>query len=1268
MLKMRWLLFVVGLVPFATFAQNPRIKNKKYQGLLWEITGKDLKKPSYLFGTMHVSSKLAFHLADSFYLGIRGADVVALETNPETWQADMVKYNRAMSRLQEVLPESPERVPDDQLTENTLKFFPYEKKIEASLQSNPSTINSLLYRSYGNEASDFEEDTYLDMYIFQCGKRWGKKVAGVEDYDESMRLMAEAYRDAARDKNRKPRVADRSSGFTNDRLQESYRTGNLDWLDSINYYNSTSAAFDEKFLFRRNEIQARSIDSIIRSGASLFVGVGAAHLPGDRGVIELLRAMGYQLRPVKMGTRDSEHKTQVEKLRVPVTFKTWQPADHFFKVDVPGELFAFGDQESAETRQYADMANGSYYIVTRIMTNAWLWNHNPGRVLHIVDSLLYENVPGKILSKEPVRRDGYEGYKIVNRTRRGDMQRYEIYVTPFEVLIFKMSGTGDYVTEGSEAERFFSSISFKPAASKANWIQFQPSHGGFSIDLPQQPYYGNDGSAIFDAIDAATGSQFRILKTVNSNHSMASEDSFDLGLMEESFSGSEFIEKRITRKQQVFKGYPSLDVEYRDKSGKWIGAKFLIQGQQYYTLVARAAKPNAATRRFFQSFSVLPYQYQESKPRHDTLLFYTVNSPVFPELEADLASMPIMSIRDELLGEKQDILGALYRSRRIAHDSTGENIFVSFIKNSPYEKDEDLEKVSLPRLTNYYMFGDSMWGIRRKLTAKALNGYQVNDWWLSDSGSSRVLRVRQWKRPDRSYTISTVQDTLTKPSRFINDFFHTFQPADSIFPLVRNEEKVPMFFKDFSGADSLARARAKKAMYEVELDSSHLPQIISLINSLDWKEKDYMSTRQGLYSCLSRIKTKEAADYLVKLYHAAGDTTDLQNSALSALAAQQTLYSYQQFRDIVSNEPPIVSTEGGRSSYGNFQFGISPPSSGSDWYGDVAYGGYDSNNFLDQLNDTLELTRQILPDLLPLLNLDEYSPPLMLLMTTMIDSSQLTAAEYQPYYSKFFLEARMEFRKAIARSRQYSMNKAREEQENEALAGAYIAYDRPDAGHLRSYMQLLVPFWDQKPAVRNLVDQIWRSGQSSMQYPVATLLLKTGKPVPDSVIRILAAEDQYRYNLYKVLERLQMTKRFPKEYSEPAQLIRGRLYQLRWNSKLDSVVYLDRLPLMFAKQKAYVYFFKYLEDKKEGQWKIGTVGLITDKGVELPSKSSWEVRGPVERLLFSSDWTDLSEQRFKDDEPVREQLQKHLRRLEVGIRPSGQQFYRNTSAYDNYFY
>src|SRR5207247_8999224 len=123
---------------------------KKYPSLFWEITCNGLARPSYLFGTMHVSSKMVFHLSDSFYLGIKNCDVVALETNPESWQEDLVNYEvdaNSYGRLR-VPWINLRQMPNDYLNIRTLQFGKYEKQIEAALYSRPSTINNYLYRNY----------------------------------------------------------------------------------------------------------------------------------------------------------------------------------------------------------------------------------------------------------------------------------------------------------------------------------------------------------------------------------------------------------------------------------------------------------------------------------------------------------------------------------------------------------------------------------------------------------------------------------------------------------------------------------------------------------------------------------------------------------------------------------------------------------------------------------------------------------------------------------------------------------------------------------------------------------------------------------------------------------------------------------------------------------------------------------------------------------------------------------------------------------------
>src|SRR5690349_22814261 len=83
---------LISLVSFSQKTKVP-VPPKNYPSLLWEITGKGMNKPSYLFGTMHVSSKMVFHLSDSFYLGIKNADVVALETDMGSWQEDFSRYD-----------------------------------------------------------------------------------------------------------------------------------------------------------------------------------------------------------------------------------------------------------------------------------------------------------------------------------------------------------------------------------------------------------------------------------------------------------------------------------------------------------------------------------------------------------------------------------------------------------------------------------------------------------------------------------------------------------------------------------------------------------------------------------------------------------------------------------------------------------------------------------------------------------------------------------------------------------------------------------------------------------------------------------------------------------------------------------------------------------------------------------------------------------------------------------------------------------------------
>ena len=1251
-------------------SQGPaKAKTKKYPSLFWEISGNGLKKPSYLFGTMHVSSKIAFNLADSFYLAIKNSEVVALETNPETWQEDMNNYDLSSSRYRYGFNRGiTNDMPNDFLNIKTLRFGKYEKKLEVAMFSKPSMINNLLYRSQSDNTSDFEEDTYLDLYIYQTGKKLGKKVAGVEQYEQSMKLMAEAFRDAAKEKNKKEKSFDYDEEFSPNKLQEAYRAGNLDQLDSINKLNSQSDAFDEKFLYRRNEIQANSIDSILQR-ASLFVGVGAAHLPGNRGVIELLRRKGYKLRPIYMGTRDSKQKDAVEKVRVPVSFSTQSADDGFYKVDIPGKFYRFGESFLFDQQQYADMANGSFYMVTRVKTNSLYWGHNADGVAKKIDSLLYENVPGKILSKTGITKSGYKGYDITSRTRRGDYNRYNIFITPFEVIFFKMGGNGDYIKKGDEANKFFNSIQLKEFKN-GGWKKFQPAYGGFSVEFPQQPYESFGDNVQYDAEEKSTGQHFSVIRTDIHNYRFAEEDTFDLALMDESFGSADYIEKNISRKQLVYKGYPALDCRYKHKDGSVIFTRFLIQGPHYYTLVAHGKNENNAAEKFFNSFEFVPFAYKELKERKDTAMYFSVKTPWFPEEKKNKVDLPdegsYVADDDEddnyFSFTKDD-----YKTRLVKNDTTGEAVYISFSRTSKYEY---IDSTLMPDNKYLFMPGiDTTWIVRSTKRSTLPNSMKVVEQVVSDTNSSRAILTKTFYKEGLYFQLTTQTDTLSPPSGFVKSFFENFIPVDTLKVINPFTKKSKVFFDDFFGNDSVARKKAINSVWQIEMDSTDLPLLTKAINSFKWSEKKYLERKIAFINKLGDIPVKASADLLKDIYYAAGDTVQLQHTALAALVNQETQYSFDLFKNIITSEPPVLETENPyQNNYRIYSYRSIYTNSGSS-------GG----GFLNGLYDSLQLTRTILPDLLPLMTLDDYKKPIMHLLRKMVDSNLVKAKDYEIYYSKFLIEAKQQLKKQAIEEKKSAIEKAEGEKTEAKTADPYRRNEGSQGNEeLITYATLLLPFRETNPAVKDVLKQMLSSNDKRLKYNTVYLLLRHKVSLPDTMLMYFAKLEDFRYELFTDMRTLKMLDKFPVEYKNQQELSKSKLFSSSYSSKPDSLVFIDSLPASLKNRKGFVFFYKYKTKKDDLTWKLATAGLMSednnpfnydddedyeddDDDIGYTSNMSWNLSRNNNKIVF----TEFTDEKIKEDVPLKEQMQKQLKKILYSKRKSAKVFYNEGPDYSD---
>src|SRR4029077_4555552 len=96
--------------------------------------------------------------------------------------------------------------------EKSFQLERYDDWVESALSDEPTIINGLLYRTYRTRA-DFEEDTYLDLYIYQTGRKLGKEATGVENYFQTERLVMEAAQDMMKDRKKRAPDMDGDSPF-----------------------------------------------------------------------------------------------------------------------------------------------------------------------------------------------------------------------------------------------------------------------------------------------------------------------------------------------------------------------------------------------------------------------------------------------------------------------------------------------------------------------------------------------------------------------------------------------------------------------------------------------------------------------------------------------------------------------------------------------------------------------------------------------------------------------------------------------------------------------------------------------------------------------------------------------------------------------------------------------------------------------------------------------------------------------------------------------
>jgi len=266
------------------------------KSLLWKIQSPDQKETSYLFGTIHLIDSSNYHLSDSVQSILGRVQTLTLEiymSKENGMAALMSSLDKIMmsvdTTLETLLTKEDYKLLSQKLEKNGIpvqflnKFKPIFIYVLLTQDGNPTDIGKS-YKSYELELTKMAEEQK-------------KNFAGLESADFQLSVLnkiptkeqAEMLVAALREEEK--------SDTQFEKMLEVYKKEDVEAMEQMMKDDPNLLKYNSILLTDRNKAWIPKIKEMMHVGSNLFA-VGAGHLGGKEGVINLLRQEGYRVTPI----------------------------------------------------------------------------------------------------------------------------------------------------------------------------------------------------------------------------------------------------------------------------------------------------------------------------------------------------------------------------------------------------------------------------------------------------------------------------------------------------------------------------------------------------------------------------------------------------------------------------------------------------------------------------------------------------------------------------------------------------------------------------------------------------------------------------------------------------------------------------------------------------------------------------------------------------------------------------------------------------------
>jgi uncharacterized protein len=277
---------------FSCKAQTPPLKvNEDNNTLLWQVSGNGLSKPSYIFGTFHLMCKDDIHLSEQLKKAMQSSNEVYMELkidDPAIMLGGLLYMNMKGDTTLKDLYTSAEFKKVESYFSDSL-----QTPLSLLVKMKPNMLVALLYP----KMMDCSLPASIEEELAGLAKEYKKEIKGLE----TIEFQASVF-DSIPYKAQAKELLKNIDSFQTYKKQFAdmlslYKKQQLDSLSESLDNDPDTKDYEDVLVNNRNKNWVSQLKVIMKK-ESVFVAVGAGHLPGKKGLISLLKEAGFTVNPL----------------------------------------------------------------------------------------------------------------------------------------------------------------------------------------------------------------------------------------------------------------------------------------------------------------------------------------------------------------------------------------------------------------------------------------------------------------------------------------------------------------------------------------------------------------------------------------------------------------------------------------------------------------------------------------------------------------------------------------------------------------------------------------------------------------------------------------------------------------------------------------------------------------------------------------------------------------------------------------------------------